>query len=86
MTINNLPSDSPEQKALLDQTRDRLPELRVGTYYPIQKIMGDAFWDNLKQCPRATGRRFSKLVAMGRVPFTFDDLTRNRHNSYLYTG
>jgi hypothetical protein len=74
------------QNKLVNQVRRRLPYLTTGEVYTLAAILGEQFWEeDDEDSHNALGRVFSGLVTTGKMPFTSNGLSSNRHNEYQYT-
>lgn len=85
MPISKKPDDNATVRRLIDQINRRMPELEADKPYQLEDILGPEFWADEEDSNTALGHHFSGLVKNGRVPFTFDGWTKDRHNKYQYT-
>ena len=85
MPFSTRPNDNATVRRLLDQLNSRLPELEQDKPYQLEDILGPEYWADEEDSNLALGHHFSQLVSNGRVPFSFDGWTKDRHNQYRYT-
>ena len=85
MPISKKPDDNATVRRLIDQINRRMPELEADKLYQLEDILDPEYWVNMEDSPKVLGRRFSTLVRNGRVPFSSEPLTKDRHNHYRYT-
>lgn len=85
MSIQIRTDDNATVRRLIDQLNARLQFLEPGKEYELETILGPEYWADEEDSNNALGHHFSGLVRNGRVPFTFDGWTKDRHNKYQYT-
>jgi hypothetical protein len=84
MKIATKSTDNATVRRLIDQLNSRIPSLKGSGPYELETILGEAYWADEDDSNLALGHHFSALVRNGRVPFTFDGWTKDRHNKYRY--
>ena len=86
MKISKKPDDNVTVRRLIDQLNSRIPDLEPDSMYQLEAILGPEYWVDEEDSHNVLGRHFSALVCSGRVPFSSEPLSKDRHNQYRYTS